>query len=145
MTIQKTVWYPIFCDCTMVYTWDDSVPIDQRQHIPHSDTQVCEIHSILSDNNSTYSSILNESSIYLESKQILIDNGPTTLYDIQVNGFKTLKSPIELRGQFSGQPPNRILTITLVNGPSLTTNQKNSIQNKLDTRFGTGKIVFVAP
>lgn len=34
MTLKITTWSPDTCGCTVHYQWDDSLPSDQRIHIP---------------------------------------------------------------------------------------------------------------
>lgn len=45
---------------------------------------------------------------------------------------------------WSGTAPNRVLTVA-IRGVSLNNQQKNNVQQKLDVRFGTGKVVATFP
>ena len=58
------------------------------------------------------------------------------------DGSKQFKKGVNISWAWSGLPPDRVLTIT-VTGTTLTTQQKNAIQNRLNSRFGTGKITVV--
>ena len=50
------------------------------------------------------------------------------------------KDNINLTWTWSGTAPNRVLTIR-VTGITLNNPQKQNVQNKLDNRFGAGKVV----
>lgn len=73
----------------------------------------------------------------------ILDNAPTSMFDIDAkSGERVFKQDIVVTWSWSGTFPNRILTIT-VTGVTLTTNQKNSIIAKLDSRFGIGKVIII--
>lgn len=46
MTIQKNSWQPDTCMCEIEYTWDDTVPQDQRVHTMSKVTR-CMFHQAL--------------------------------------------------------------------------------------------------
>ena len=45
MTIQRTLWSPDTCECQIEYSWDDTVPQDQRTHTISKIVRACSIHS----------------------------------------------------------------------------------------------------
>lgn len=49
MTIQITRWKPDTCECTIEYSWDDTVPQDQRAHALHRVVSKCKRHASFSD------------------------------------------------------------------------------------------------
>ena len=63
------------------------------------------------------------------------------MYDIVEGGTaRLLKKGIILTVQWVGDPPDRTLQLSV--NVSLTTNQKNAINTKLNTRFA-GKVILV--
>ena len=141
MTINTTRWSPDTCACVIEYTWDDSVPDSSRVHTLGNIINKCSDHSSLSNAN-VYTALTEENPRKNITKQHILDNSPTTaLYDI-VNGNRQLKPNIFFNYSFSGTAPNRVLTISFT-GITLTTNQKNTIQSALNTRFGSGKVLIV--
>jgi hypothetical protein len=64
------------------------------------------------------------------------------MFDVQPDGVtRIFKRGISFWISWTGTAPNRQLTLTL-QGITLTTNQKNSLQTKLNTRFGISKVVI---
>lgn len=43
MAIRRTTWQPDTCGCILEYDWDDSLPVDQRVHIPAT-AIACSLH-----------------------------------------------------------------------------------------------------
>jgi hypothetical protein len=107
--------------------------------------QTCAPHSVLSGTeDQKITNIRNENTrgggnVIAE----IIADAPISAVDIAIDGTRTLKNGIVVSWAWSSIAPNRVLTITLT-GASLTTIQKNSVQAKLDSRFGVGNVVFVA-
>lgn len=123
MAIQTTRWSPDTCACVHEYQWDDSVPADQRVHTAGNVINQCVFHTGLSaaahfaklqDENPRKNNIVGT---------ILAQVASLTLDDITWS--------------FDG---NRVLDISC---PKLTTPQKNTLQTAANTRFGTGKVLFL--
>lgn len=74
--------------------------------------------------------------------QLILDNSPNTVYDLNADGSRIFKKGINVSWSWSGTAPNRLMTIT-VTGIVLTTNQKNAIQTKLNERFGINNVSIV--
>ena len=143
MTINTTRWTPDTCanpPCVFEYTWDNTVPENQRVHTLSNVLQKCSRHSSQNDSTS-YSNVLEENSRKNVSYQLVLDNGPTALSDL-VNGSRQIKNGISFSWSWSGTPPNTVLNISYA-GITLTNQQKTSIQTFLDNRFGSGKVVIV--
>jgi len=138
MTTKTTRWSPDTCSCVIEYTWDDTLTEDQRVHTLKTISK-CSNHSALNDD-TAYSSVLEENPRKNIAHQLVMDNGPTSLSDL-INGTRQLKPTISLQYTFSGIAPNRLLTITY-NGAGLTSQQKSAIQPILNNRFGIGKVVI---
>ena len=147
MTIQTTTWSPDTCDCELKYSWDDTQSEDERTHSISFINRSCQNHLNLLPNAAvTYSCILDENSKKNKTLQTALENAPNQLADIFLGEDGTtqyyqLKNNIAFSFSFSGTAPNRILTVTFV-GASLTNQQKNGIQNKLNQLFGSGNVVI---
>ena len=138
MTINTTKWSPDTCTCVVNYSWDDSVPAEQRTHELTS-IEKCLVHSSLTDT-AAYQVVTEENPRKNVSLQTVLDNAPTSLYDVNTDGARTLKNNISYNFSWSGEAPDRVLTISF-SGISLTTPQKNALQNFLNNKFG-GKVVL---
>jgi len=46
MTMQTTKWKPDTCGCELEYSWDDTVPQDERVHVPTA-VKRCAAHAHL--------------------------------------------------------------------------------------------------
>lgn len=141
MAIKTTTWALDTCDCVIEYQWDDSLPPDQITTTPSNVVKKCTFHSSLSNNTTFFNTLLEENPRKNIAYQHILDNGPTTLYDI-VNGNRQIKPGVSINFTWSGTAPNRVLTLTLV-GATLTTAQKNTVQTALNNKFGIGKITLI--
>jgi hypothetical protein len=61
MAEQVTTWRPDTCNCTISYSWDDSVPAEKRVHtyITHDSETLCEAHAHL-DSTEAFDSLVTE-------------------------------------------------------------------------------------
>ena len=142
MVINITRWSPDTCDCVIEYSWDSTQPESSRTHTLSNYINKCAAHAALADDNTRWNTVFEENPRKNQALQNILDNSPTTaLYDI-VNGNRQLKAALGFNFSFTGTAPNRVLTISFL-GISLTTNQKNTIQTFLNTRFGVGKVLIV--
>ena len=144
MTIQTTTWSPDSCNCTIRYRWDDADPNYQVQidFIKKS----CDHHKNLLPNAPvTFACVLDENRKMNSSLQYAMENAPSKLADQFVSDSGTvylqLKGGIVFNYRFDGIAPNRVLYISFL-GVNLTQNEKNTIQTKLNERFGTGIVVI---
>jgi hypothetical protein len=71
----------------------------------------------------------------------LLNRVPPTMIDTLPDGSKDFKKDINVSWSWSGQPPNRVLTIT-VTGTTLNATQRTAITTALNNRFGAGKVVL---
>ena len=141
MAIKTTRWSPDTCSCVIEYTWDDAVPQASRVHSLDSYITKCVAHASLSTDTDRWNCVLEENPRKNFANQTVLDNGPSSLYDLQQDGSRTLKNGITLNWTWSGTAPNRVLTISYT-GITLTTNQKTQAQNWLNNRFGVGKVIL---
>jgi hypothetical protein len=141
MATKITRYSPDSCDCIIEYSWDDTEPETTRTHTLSTYVNKCSAHSILATDQDRWNAVFEENPRKNFALQNILDNSPTTaLYDI-VNGIRYLKNNIGFNFSFSGTAPNRVLTISFT-GITLTTNQKNTIQTFLNSRFGVGKVII---
>ena len=139
MAIKTTRWSPDTCGCVIEYTWDNTTVESERVHTLSTITK-CAIHSSQT-NTDAWNTVLEENPRKNNTLEQILASSPTTaLYDT-LNGTRQFKSGITVSTSWSGTVPNRVLTITIT-GISLTTQQKNTIQTALNTRFGSGKVVL---
>lgn len=138
MTTQFTRWTLDTCPCTVLYSWDDSTSGNTRVHTLENILK-CPAHDSLSDSNA-FSTILNENPRKGGSLQIFLDNGPTSLWELNEDGARILKKGIKFNFSWSGTAPNRVLTISFT-GITLTTQQKATAQNLINNKFGSGKVI----
>lgn len=143
MTLKKTIWSPDTCECILEYQWDDTTPEDNRPITLSTIINKCSIHSSLNTNNDVWNSINEENPRKNITRQLLLDNAPSTLYDIidATNGTREFKNGISFNWSWTGTAPNRVLNIS-VTGITLTNAQKNTIRNILNNRFGVGKVTL---
>lgn len=144
MTIKTTRYSPDTCSCVLEYDWDDTLTESERVHTFKTISK-CPAHSALADK-PAYDSVIEENPRKNNSLQTCLDNGPAGLYDISpTDGTHQLKNGITFNFSWSGNAPNRVLTIsfTTSGGGALTTQQKNSVQTFLNNRFGSGKVLIV--
>lgn len=143
MTIQKTRWSPDTCQCVYEYEWDDSTPPETRTHTLATIVNACPLHSVLADDTTKYTTVLEENQRKNATLQTVLDNAPSTaIYDLQADGItRTLKQTVNYNWNITGTAPNRVLNISFT-GITLTTPQRNSIQTILNTKFGSGKVII---
>jgi len=130
-----TRWSPDTCSCVIEY--DDDIILTNV-------VNRCPFHSGLAADTAVFNTLMDENPRKNKAYQAILDNGPNTIYDLQADGNRTIKNGITISWAWSGTAPNRVLTLTLTGGGiTLTTAQKNAINSRLNTLFGTGKAVLV--
>jgi hypothetical protein len=130
------------CSCRVIYEWDSSLPSNQITHTVIS-FEKCPVHAgIAGSNQDVYDNVVcKENSKKNIGVDTLLQNAPSTLFDLNVDGNRIFKKGIEALWTFTGTAPNRLLTISVI-GITLTQNQKNAIQTKLNEKFGISNVVF---
>jgi hypothetical protein len=141
MAIKTTRWRPDTCDCIVEYTWDDSLPLDQVTHTLDTVTRKCTYHENIPSDSEVWNCVKEENPRKNIAHQLLLDNSPSTVFDLDTDGNRIFKKGISVNWTWTGTAPNRLLTI-VVTGIVLTTNQKNAIQAKLNERFGINNVTF---
>ena len=143
MVIKTTQWSPDTCGCQFEYDWDDELSEDVRIHTFKRVAKECVSHAHLQGNNKRdmYDSSLEENRRKNGTLKELIDRA-TEFVEIKADGNPGFKNNINIDWEWSGTSPNRVFTIT-VTGITLTAQRKTNIQNFLNNRFGTGKVIFV--
>jgi len=98
----------------------------------------CSAHTALADNTTVFNTLMDENPRKNSTLQTAIDNLATQLSETGAAGG-TLKNGITYNFSYTGTAPNRTLTVSFT-GITLTTAQKNALQNALNTKFGAGKV-----
>ena len=142
MAIKTTRWSPDTCGCSIDYQWDDSLPQDQITVTPVGVPTKCAVHNVLGTVPTVFNAVKEENGRKNTTRSLILDNGPSTLFDTAPDGTREFKNGIEMSWSWSGTAPNRVITVT-VTGITLTNPQKNAIRNILTNRFGAGKVVLV--
>jgi hypothetical protein len=128
-----TRWSPDTCQCVIEY--NDDITLSRV-------VQACAAHQGGTEA-TVFSTVLEENPRKNNSLKEILDNAPASMFDIDAeSGQRVFKRGIDVNFAWSGVAPNRTLTLT-VTGITLTANQRNAIQNKLDTKFGAGKVTVV--
>ena len=139
MTIQTTRYSPDTCDCVIDYDWDDTQTEDNRIHTLKTFVKRCPAHVSLADDKARWDAVFDENPRKNKALQFCLENGPSSLYDV-IDGSRQLKNNITFNYSWSGNAPNRVLSISF-DGINLTSNQKNTIRNVLNS-LGAGKVVL---
>lgn len=141
MAIQTTRWSPDTCGCKVEYTWDDTVPQEQRIHTFSKLVNTCSDHNSLTDK-ACYD-ILNDENLRKNNTLGLIRKNHPSLTQTYTNpdgttyiDFAPGKEPL---WQFSGTGDTRVLEITSTN---LTLSEKTNLNATCTTQFGSGKVVI---
>ena len=109
---------------------------------PQRPTKVCESHSGLGVSTELYDVVLNkENRVKNMIFRILLGHEEITdlgLEEINESGGRVLKKGLKYQWSFVGSGNSRKIRFS-VNGLVLTQDQKNSIQNLCDQKFGNGR------
>jgi hypothetical protein len=143
MVIHTTRWSPDTCQCILEYEWDDSVPENQRTHTPATVVKKCTGHQPLPDINSVFNTLLDENPRKNKALAEILANAPSnSWYDIDAtSGSRVFKQNITVKWTWTGTAPNRVLTLSFT-GITLTNAQKNTLQTRLNTLLGSGKVTI---
>lgn len=141
VNIHTTSWSPDTCNCIIEYTWDADTPEDGRIHTASKSVRKCSAHSSIADLTQHFNTLMDENPRKNLTLQTALENLTSQLAATDpASGTLVLKNNITFNWSFSGTAPNRVLTISFT-GVTLTTNQKNTLQNFLNTKFGIGKVI----
>lgn len=140
MVIHTNVWSPDTCKCTIEFTWDDTVDPSLRTHNFSRYITKCADHSILADLSGN-SCVIDENTRKNFARQLIIDNAPVSFVNIDASGNRSLPVGESISFTVSGTAPNRVFGMIFA-GATLTSGQISNVQTKLDTRFGSGKVIF---
>ena len=128
-----TTWSPDTCECIIEYNPDGNLT---------KLVQACDAHKGGTEN-TVYQALLEENPRRNKAVKEIIDNAPPAMFDIDADsGIRVFKRGISIDFEWSGTAPNRTLKL-IVKGISLTANQLNAVQSKLDNKFGAGKVTVV--
>lgn len=98
----------------------------------------CPAHQTVNDPNLVHQENTRGPSNALDN---LIQNAPAGMFDVGTDGTRTFKQGITVNWTWAGSAPNRVLNIN-VTGFTPTTQQRNTITNALNNRFGVGNVTI---
>jgi hypothetical protein len=143
MAIRITTWKPDTCDCIIEQGIDDSLPEGSQVLFGVNSIFKCVAHQNLATPTAHFNAVNDENPRKNHSLDEILQNAPSTnWYDIDpVSGSRSFKNGVTVNLNWSGTAPNRVLTLTFT-GITLTGAQRNTLQTRLNNRFGTGKVVL---
>lgn len=121
--MQQTLWHPDTCDgCSVVYEWDDSLPQDQRVHVP---VEVSNEHIDFKNDSKQvkYDKILEENQRKNFAIGEVIKNNPMVAPD-SIGFAYDSKHKLHL------------------SVPGLTTQEKINAQGTVDAKIGSNKVIL---
>jgi hypothetical protein len=128
-----TRWQPDTCECIIEYNDDGTLS---------KVVKACDAHDG-DDEETVFQTVKEENPRKNKSIKEILDNAPPGLFDIDPDsGTRVFKKGIDVDFSWSGQKPNRTLSLK-VKGTSLTPTQINAIQSKINNKFGGGKVTVV--
>ena len=141
MTIRITRWSSDTCECVIEFSWDDSVPENERTGRVKNYINRCLAHESINSEADRFRTALEENQRKNKAHSTILEKATTSsLYELdQQTNQRQLKSGITLSWEFSGSAPNRVMTLKY-NGVELTEAQKNSFRTHLNNKFGAGKV-----
>lgn len=128
-----TRWSPDTCECIIEYEADGNLT---------KVVQACDAHKGNSES-TVYQTVLEENPRKNKSFKEILDNAPPGMFDLdEESGTRIFKRGITVDFEWTGTAPNRTLKL-IVKGITLTANQLNAVQAKLDNKLGAGKVTIV--
>ena len=76
MTIQRTIWSPDTCGCRIEYSWDDSIPQEERVHSVSKIIKACQHHESHPNKEIHYEDVMAENQSKNKAIGKLIENYP---------------------------------------------------------------------
>lgn len=133
--MNETVWRykePNICGCVFLQNPDFSFAGVEKMCSDHNNVSA-EIAY-----NNWYENMFRRS----HTQNFFSANLKTQLYNEDITtGTLTLKNGITINYSWVGTEPNRVLNVTVI-GFNLPDQQKNTIQNLCDSKFGAGVVVI---
>lgn len=120
---QKTTWRPDTCQCEITYEWDDTLPEALRTHTA-TEVKLCDAHKTAPTPSAAFATLMDE------------NQRKNFAWVEIVSRFAASK---EEDFSFS-YDANRVLQINMIGTSALSGAQKTTLQNALNTRFGSGKV-----
>lgn len=131
---------PDTCDCEIEFEFDADQPASLRTHTGKSIVKDCPEHAGLVTPVNFFNTILDENQRKNIIRKEILENF-SVLSQVSSEGELEFKNGISLNYYFTGVDDSRVLHISII-GYNLTTQQKTTIQNIANSRFGIGKVVF---
>ena len=142
VTWHHNEWYPDTCECGIQIVFDDDIPDNMpREHLFFAKLQPCRFHPNL-EGNTLYNVVKSENNTIQNLRRWLCEN-ISSMQEVFTNEdgtkYTSIKKGITLKQSWSGLDSNRTVTISF-DGITLTSSQKNLIQDACNQLFGNGKV-----
>lgn len=137
------IFTPDTCDCKVEYEllYSTSDP-DYKTYTPLQIINQCNIHQDETTVEDLWTELNKDNIKKNRAWRVLLDNALPSMIQTNPDGVIEFKKNIEISWAWSGQKPERTLTIT-ISGITLTQNQKNAAQAKIDERYPNQNIILV--
>jgi len=133
--IKVTRWTPDTCECVLEYSWDDSVPEDQRVHTPTQSVFRCVQHSQIIDGTRHQDIVLNENKLKNALYKKLVDSFPALTKKDNAGKDALDDSKVSLI-----YDSDRVLRINVV---GLSSKEKSDFESLQDSEHGAGKVKLI--
>lgn len=129
MAIITNIWSPDTCGCQIEFRWDDTQDAIARVHAYSRTIAACSAHTGVAGTS-------------VHQDVVLDRNRRKNLTFMQVLTVLATVTPEQYQGMWSYDAAQNVLT---VNGTAagLTANQRNNLQTKCNTQFGSGKVTVI--
>jgi hypothetical protein len=138
VTLRTTQWSPDTCNCVIQYSWEDSLPPDQRTHTLATVVSRCSAHAGFSGQ-AHFDQVTTENTRKNRVHGAILANIPAltqTITNPDGTTSVSLKNGVTLNWSFD---TNRHLMVTL---SGATAAQKAQLQTLADSAFGAGAVTI---
>jgi len=121
MAFKITTWSPDTCGCVLQYSWDSSVPAEERVHTPHAILTKCAKHSETAD-------------IHIHHAQVLEENQRKNKAAGAIAAVPGITHD-DIRFSYAGP-------VLVLRCDRLTVSEKDVLQKAFDAEHGPGMVSF---
>lgn len=133
------IWKPDTCGCIIEERHGEGNGVEFNRVI-----EKCTVHQTVPDNQLfgvLYANPDGENKRKNRLEKALIETTGLNLGELNSNGAYVWRTGLGFTWSWTGTGANRVLKVSIV-GRTLTTQQRNTIQQWCDTNFGAGRIVI---
>lgn len=140
--IRTTLWKPDTCSCEIEYSWDDTVPQDQRVHTPVRSVRKCAAHAAATTPVVHHADLMDENPRKNKAEARLLAAFPAVLgfsyTDPETGQTSTKLKPDAYTYAITGGRGSRVIHLTI---NYLSAAQKTAVQTWCNNNLGAGKVV----